>query len=220
MAYVQVDGNKDILVNEKGQVREGLRNLPEDSDRFEYEYDSEGNKQDEWPYVVVDIDSDGNEDKRLLPEIVMKTHGEIPRNVKCSRSDFKAKEGHKANPLTSGLDNIEYVGDASTKSEKGKPYTQPPQQEQADAGEAEPAESTEVVQGGEEAPTPEDQPENLSDLGKGSAELSAKRAIEIIEKYELEELQDLGFFTEDSPGHKARVTVVAAWKKKKKNANQ
>lgn len=223
MGYKQIDGVKSILVKQTGELREGLRNLPPDSDRIEYVYDKAGNKKNEWPIVIVDISGEGTEDKRLLPEIVMKHHGELPKNVKCSREDFKSKSGSKSNILDSNIENLEYVGDAST--EKKKPYKDAPGKEatakdEAPEPEPEEPETKSAKKAGDEPkgkPKIDNEP---SDLMKGSGALNAKEAIKIINNYEFEELVDVGFFTEPERDGDPRVTVVDAWNAKKNQAKE
>jgi len=257
MGYEQIDGVKNILVNEKGFVRQGLRTLSWDDDRFEYQYDDNGQKKNEWPLVVVDIDEDGTEDKRLLPALVLKEHGKLPRQLPVSAKDFKAKNGKKL-PPNCHIDNIEYVGDG--KFEGQKPYAEPPektkkdeepegqqvQHKTADKGApessgipddlekatnekvADTADLEEDAEGeaADDAPKegkpevssgqgPEPEP---SDLMKGSGALKAKRAIEIISNFEYDELEDVGFYTEDARDKGVRVTVKEAWEAKKKSS--
>lgn len=229
MGYKQIDGVKDILVNEKGQVRHLLRNLPPDSDRFEYARDDDGQKLNEWPMIVVDVDEEGEEDKRLLPEVVLKLHGKLPDKVDCTRSDFESKSGTKHRPIDSAIDNVKYVGDGSA-AKGGSPYKQSPDKEKEQEQEAPANKEQEVVEETQEAeqtpeektdqeidrPTPEGG-EEISDLQKGSGALTAKRAQEIIKKYDFEELSDAGFYTEDTRDGDVRVTVKDAWEKKQKD---
>lgn len=236
MGYIQVDGNKEILVKETGECRHGLRNLPADSDRFEYQYDEGGNKANEWPYVVVAVDSDGVEDKRLLPELVMKIHGKLPDKIDCSPEDFESKSGSKSNPLDSNINNIEYVGDASVKGKSGSsPYKKPPEEEKKAETKDEPEDKKAEEPETPPAPEPEDSPpdegekqpgekpeipDDKPDLMKGSGALNAKEAIKIIRDFEYEELIDVGFYTEDDREDGVRVTVEEAWEAKKKSAEE
>lgn len=221
MGYKQVDGNKNILVNERGQLRHGLRNLPPDSDRIIYERNKDGSVANEWPKVVVDVNQGGKEDVRLLPELVMKEHGELPRSLSCAKGDFKSKSGSKHNITDCALENIEYVGSGSAKAQK--PYKDAPEKEKDTGAEAkaapEPPESkkVEAAEKAQAADTPKVKTEGeMSDLAKGSGELNAKEAIKIINNYDFEELQDLGFYTEEERDGDVRVTVQEAWEKKKK----
>lgn len=257
MGYQQIDGVKNILVNQKGQIRQGLRTLPLDSDRYVYELDENNNKKNAWPSIIVEVDSDGTEDIRLLPELVLKEHGKLPRQVSCTRDDFESVNGKKLPPHCH-IDNIKYVGDGSFQAQK--PYAGSPEETKADGKQAdtqksppgkkvkhttatesgEDSDKTGALPGGmdeadeesssdepappnggdpvEKPPVSSDGGDEPSDLMKGSGELTAKRAIEIIRNFEYEELVDVGFYTEDDRDDGERVTVTDAWESKKKSS--
>lgn len=208
MGYKQIDGNKTILVNERGEVRENLRNLPPDSDRFIFEVDKKGKRKNVWPKLIISYDTDGREDVRLLPEVVLKTHGKLPNQLECSADDFKAVDGNK---LNCAEENVEYVGDGSFS--KGSPYKSKDSEKKAQKPEPEAEPEPEP-----EDPEVEENPEaeeELSDLAKGSADLKATEAVNVIKKYDFQELKDSGFYTEDADN--PRVTVAEAWKKAEKD---
>lgn len=186
MGYVQIDGVKDILVNEKGQVREELRTLPWDSDRIEYTYDEHGNKKNEWPLIVVDIDEDGTEDKRLLPALVLKEHGELPRKMPVSRGDFEAKNGKKLPPHCN-IDNIEYVGDGSFK--ESSPYKAPPEDQK---GQEEPeGQQVEHKTAEEDAPETSGIPDDLAEATNEKIEETEEVDPDIEEPEEEKERPDV-----------------------------
>lgn len=256
MGYEQIDGVKNILVNEKGQIRRGLRTLPLDADRYIYQLDESGNKKNMWPEIVVQVDSSGSQDVRLLPELVLKEHGKLPRQVPCSREDFEAINGEKLPPHCH-IDNIKYVGDGSFEAQQ--PYAGSPEDTKQDGDDAATQESPEgqkvkhttATESGEDKsgaglpdelaettnkqlsdesgegaadedvdkpPVSSDGGDEPSDLMKGSGELKAKRAIELIRNFEYEELVDVGFYTEGDRDKGERVTVKDAWESKKKSA--
>lgn len=204
MGYKQIDGNKNILIHENGKVREGLRNLPEDSDRFVYSRDKKGNvKKSVWPKLIVASDIDGREDIRLLPEVVLKHHGKLPEKVECSPTDFEAKDDDKTN---CALENIEYVGDASFS--KKAPYKGKPEDEkEGDVPEEPEAEAEEAPEETEEA---EEAPEEPT--VKKSKDMNASEAASFIKQYDFSELEDMDFLSEDED----RVTVTEAWESARK----
>lgn len=238
MGYKQIDGNKSLLIDEKGRVREGLRNLTVDSDRFLYKKDKEGKIQNEWPRIIISHDADGHKDVRLMPEVVMKEHGKLPRSLECSPDDFKAEDGDKTNV---SLDNIEYVGEGSLKKKDSSPYKAEEKPESdlafpnqpfdeadkyedaadeaerirqpAPAGEKDSAAKKPAATTERQTTTPR---KPVSDLEKGSSGLNAKDAIATIKKYEFGELKDADFLSEDED----RVTVVEAWQSAEKQWKQ
>jgi hypothetical protein len=201
MGYRQIDGNKPLLIHENGKVRNGLRNLPPDSDRFVYHYDKSGKPSTKhWPKLIISHDSDGNDDVRLLPEVQMKTHGQLPNSLVCNPDDFKALDGDKTN---CALDNLEYVGDGSFK--KKSPYKE---KKEAPPAEAQPEEEIETS----EPEIDEEPEEEIEEAYKTSLLYKATEAVEIIKQGDFEELLDSGFLDEEED----RVTVVEAWGKAEK----
>lgn len=217
MGYKQIDGTKQVLVHENGRLRLGLRNLPEDSDRILRNYDDEGNPKNEWPRVVVAINPEGKDDIRLLPEIVLKEHGRLPRKAQCEPEDFESQSGEKWRMTDSSVENVEYVGEASLAK---KPYKGDPKKD--DSGDPDSQASATATAPEPEAPETEkpkvkDEP---TPLMKGSGELTAKEAISVIRNFEYEELADAGFYTEEQREGGKRVTVEEAWKSKKSEASE
>lgn len=208
MGYKEVPGGVEAMAHEDGKFRIGLRNLTPDSDRFIYVKDAKGNKVDGWPEFVIRKPFNEPERRILLPEAVLKAHGKIPPHIKCEREDFKSKNGRKNRLSDSSLENVVYVAAQHGDS----PYKKPSDPEQVPEPVVE-----EQTQQQEDAPVTEevaDHGEAISDVAKGSAELTAKRAIEIIEKFDFEELRDLNFYTEDTRDRGPRVTVKEAWESK------
>lgn len=221
MAYEQIDGNKSILVNEKGQLREGLRNIEPD-----YEYDKQGNiDTDKWPTVVVQS-STGGEDRRLLPVEVLKIHGDLPANGHYTRNMFDAEDGDKTN---CSKDNIIFNQEAPKQPYKGDPMGE--EEGETDDGEQDqptgkvvddPTKTgkQEPVEGG--SPSPEKETEDEDDSNSSgnkivgrSQDYNATPAVEIIKNNSLEDLLEADFYNEDSGPKDKRVTVEEAWDKKK-----
>lgn len=221
MGYKQIPGSVDMFANEKGTFRIGLRNLYPDDNRLRYKRNYKNELLDKWPEVVVRTEEAEEELRMLVPEAIFKAHGVIPQQTICEEEDFELKDGKKYDHHKWHIDNIEYKGG------KKQPYKGKPEpidvESQSDESPDEPPKEPEASQPDEE-PTapPETTPEqNVNDnpLAKGSAELSAKEAVEIIESYEFEELEDLGFYTEDQRD-RPRKTVQDAWAQKKAEAEE
>lgn len=212
MGYKEIPGGVQAMAHEDGKFRIGLRNLPPDSDRFVYKKDKQGNKLNEWPEFVIRKGFAGPERRMILPEAVMKAHGKIPPSANVTPDDFESKSGSKVNFADSRIDNVIYKPSEHGNSPyKGKPEkkSSAPKKEDTPTGEPEPQQSNdESTQVAKEA-------ESMSDIAKGSGELTAKEAIEIIDKYDFEELRDLNFYTEDKRDRGPRVTVKDAWENKK-----
>jgi len=209
MSYKQIPGSVQMFVNEKGTFRIGLRNLYPDDNRLLYKRDKENNLIDEWPDVVVRTEDESDPLVMSVPEAILKAQGVIPSSVECDSGDFEIKKGAKYKPANWGQDNIEYTGAKKTPY-KGKPKEVEP--------EPEPKQPTEPPKKAEEQ-TESKEPAEVkikeNPLSKGSAELSAKEAVEIIETYDYEELEDIGFYTEDTLS-RPRKTVQDAWTQKGK----
>lgn len=206
MPYKQIDKTK-ILVHESGRVREEMRNLPDDSDRFLYSRNKDGEIKNEWPKLIIEQDSEGREDIRLLPELVLKYHGDLPPSLRCSAKDFEAADGNK---LNCSIENVKYIG-AGFSGQKS-PYKEPPAPAEPNDSDSEPAEGEDVEDGKAKvaAAPPADEPP--SDLAKGSGALNVKQAAAVIRKYDFAELSDSGFLDKDED----RVTVLQAWESAKK----
>jgi len=224
MGYKEIPGGVEALAHEDGKFRIGLRNLPQDSDRFIFETDEKGQKLNEWPTFVIRKPFNGPERRALLPEAVLKAHGKIPPNANCVAEDFESKSGSKVKLSDSRIDNIVYKPAA----EGNSPYKKAPvtaKDNATDTNGPEPdVESHDADADSDstpDAPITEDstkvanEGEAMSDIAKGSAELTAKKAIEIIEKFDFEELRDLNFYTEEDRDRGPRVTVKEAWEQKK-----
>lgn len=226
MAYEQIDGNKNILVNERGQLREGLRNIEPD-----YEYDKDGNiDTDKWPTVVVQS-STGGEDRRLLPAEVLKIHGELPANGHYTRNMFDAEDGDKTN---CSKDNIIFNQETPK-----QPYKSSPEEETEEdkgeedqptgkvvndptkTGQPDPEEKEQMKEG--EGGSSEEEDESNSSGNKivgQSQDYNATPAVEIIKNNSLEDLLEADFYNEDSGPKEKRVTVEEAWNKKKEAGKQ
>jgi len=223
MGYKEIPGGVEALAHEDGKFRIGLRNLPPDSDRIIYFKDQKGVKQNEWPIFVIRKPFNGPERRMFLPEAVLKAHGKIPVNADCEASDFKSKSGSKMKLSDAAIDNVEYKP-----SEHGNsPYKSKPKEEPAQDGtpeepigtspETEPQADADEAPKADESTKVAEEAESISDVAKGSANLTAKEAIAIIGKYDFEELRDLNFYTEDERDRGPRVTVTEAWENKKED---
>lgn len=222
MGFKQVPGSDEVLVHEDGRVRLGLRNIPKDSQRLQWPTDKTGNKKNEWPTLIIKVGYNEPERKMLLPEAIMKTHGELPSQQRCAPEDFTPKNDSRTRMQDAALDNLEYSAtgnnDDPVKSTKfiDKPENR---KEKQDEEKPEPKAKTKPKEDAPDKDVPtanadaKDVSEGVAKLRKGSAELTAKEAIQIIEDYDFEELRDLDFYTEEERD-RPRTTVIEAWEKK------
>jgi hypothetical protein len=215
MAYEQIDGNKNILVNEKGQLREELRNIDPD-----YEYDDDGNvDKEKWPTVVVQSDTEGT-DRRLLPAEVLKIHGDLPINGHYTPNMFDAEDGDKTN---CSKENIIYNADAPKKPYKSDPSKESEDEEPKTSGKVVHDPTKEAQKNADDsgdAEEPEEEKEGNSsgnNIVGQSGDFNATEAIEIINNNSFADLEEADFFNEDELNN-PRTTVVEAWEKKEKQA--
>lgn len=217
MAYEQIDGNKSILVNEKGQLREELRNIEPD-----YEYDESGNiDTDQWPTVVVQSDSEGT-DRRLLPAEVLKIHGDLAQNGQYTANMFDAEDGDKTN---CARENIIFE-DRKPKS----PYKEDPKKAEGDPETDEDEPSGKVVHdpikesdgaaedGGSETDEDDDGRNSSGNtISSQSQDFNVDEAVEVIRNNTFGDLVEANFYNEESGPKEKRITVEEAWEKKKQN---
>ena len=233
MGYKQIDGNKPFLIHDSGRIRHGLRNLPEDSDRILYDREADGSKKNVWPQLILSSDTGDGQDIRLIPEILLKEHGKLPRGLPCQAADFIPRDGNRLNV---DFSNIKYVGSEAASTPpynpppakakkptpddtppvvKKKPVPPPPPKARPkptpeQAKKAEHAETDILSKLTPKAPSPSDN-QVTTDFQKGSGNLTAKKACAVISKYDYEELVDAGFYQEDKLSD-PRQTVMDAWK--------
>lgn len=232
MGFIEIPGGQEVLVHEDGRVRLGLRNLPKDSQRLKWPTDKDGNRKNVWPELVIKTSLNEPDRKMLLPEAVLKAHGKIPPHVVCEQDDFTPKNGSRTRMSDSAIKNLEY--DVSGKAKKpdadGAGFIDKPEnrkkkedsEPKGDDSENAPAAPHPDDEGSDEKgndvpkanPDAKNASEGLEKLKKGSAELNAKEAIQIIEDYDFEELRDLAFYSEDDRDRGPRTTVTEAWEKK------
>lgn len=218
MGYEQIDGNKNILVNERGQVREDLSNI-----KPHYEYDEEGNiDTDRWPTVVVQSSTEG-QDRRLLPAEVLKLHGDLPKNGNYTRDMFDAKDGDKTN---CAKENIIYNESAPSQPYKSKPGEEEPKgseepKNQPTGTVVEDPTKTAGSKSSQGSTEDDQEPEENSSGNKitgQSQDYNATEAQEIIKNNSFEDLQAAGFYNELDGPKDERVTVTEQWEKKKNQA--
>jgi len=231
MAYKKVDDNKIIGVDKKGQIIRDVTPIKPD-----ITYDEDGNAN--WPTFDLPRPRVGGSEERLLPEEVMKLHGDVGMNEIFSVDDFEAIDGDKTN---CHVDNI-----TINRGKKANPYKGKGPKDKSEKVTEEVSDKGEEVQEDDKPdsiPEPENKEQTVTgnDLPSGvtkgesgkfvstddsfpkddnedighSLNHTATKAIDIIEDTYMEILQDQEFFNEDD-STRPRKTVVKAWEKKQK----
>lgn len=174
--FKQIDGVKNVLVDDNGRVRRGLRTLrPEKGEHG-------------WP--VVEVQSGNPQqpfEERIIAAEVLKLFGGYPQTMDIGPDDIEAKDGDKTN---NRLDNLTYTGPGSKKEK---------QAEQADAEEEDEADA-ETVETPEPAETPDEEDRRgTKDEETGERTIQAtdfdyaKEAIQFIDDCPADRLVEMNF---------------------------